>query len=262
MLWTGTVSHSRAHRLSSTWDAISYGWNATGSGRGWKEDKDTFGIVGFVRVTETRVHNNGWHVHTHVLILTTQLLDVDEREALGDRMHARWSGALERKGYSCDREHGSDLKHVTGTGALGDYFTKATYELTGAAHKIGKTGSLSPFDLLRLVVEDGDADALADWHEWERGSKGRRQLVWSKGLRKRYISSAELDDEAIAAAVEDGETVAWFPGNIYTQLAVAGLIPELLALAETDLPRLWSVLDQAGVWFDIPDRGRVRPSRD
>jgi hypothetical protein len=50
------------------------------------------------------------------------------------------------------------------------------------------------------VYEAGDADALDLWHAWETGSKGKRALTWSRGLRARVGLDVEASDEDLAAA--------------------------------------------------------------
>ena len=54
------------------------------------------------------------------------------------------------------------------------------------------------WSLLSHFSETGDAAALARWREWERASKGARQVGYSKGLH-RFRSQEEKSDEEIAA---------------------------------------------------------------
>jgi len=93
---------------------------------------------------------------------------------------------------------------------MGDYFTKASYtgarvesvgwEMTSTQTKsrTRASGSRTPWEVLADVA-GGDADALDVWHEWEAGSKGKRALTWSRGLRARFGLGVEASDEDVAA---------------------------------------------------------------
>lgn len=256
---TLTVQHSRSHSLKATWDAVAHAWSSVASGGAWKADKAAFLIDGYVRVTEVTYGANGWHVHVHALLLTGYRLDDDQIDTLHGSLFKRWKAALNRKGYRASREHGVDVQRVVGSvDSVSGYFTKATYELTGANLKNARFGNVTPFGLLESLVATGDAEDLDAWHEWERASKGRRQLTWSRGLRAKYLSQPELTDEEVADLAEDGETVAEFSAGVYTRLALSGVVPELLSLAYQSPALLWAWLDAHGVYYDVPDHRRVR----
>ena len=52
--------------------------------------------------------------------------------------------------------------------------------------------------LLTHLMHTGDAEALDLWHEWERGSKGKRMIGWSRGLRARFgVTETERTDEEV-----------------------------------------------------------------
>ena len=58
--------------------------------------------------------------------------------------------------------------------------------------------SRTPWDLLAAVHLEGDADALDLWHTWERDSKSKRALTWTRGLRRLVGLDVEATDEEIA----------------------------------------------------------------
>jgi hypothetical protein len=61
----------------------------------------------------------------------------------------------------------------------------------------------TPFDFLRAYLADkADKQAGALFKEFAETFKGKRQLHWSKGLKKRY-SIGESTDEELAAQMED-----------------------------------------------------------
>ena len=62
--------------------------------------------------------------------------------------------------------------------------------------KRGRTGSVSPFELL-----DDDCSGYSEdergrlWREYYGATKGRRAITWSRGLKKRYDVGERTDEE-------------------------------------------------------------------
>lgn len=254
---TLTLRHNKSHRLEELWDAIGPAWNRTTSGSsawaGSKPKKDgtrtdmgekrRFGIAGYVRVVETKHGANGWHPHIHFLLFLDRALSESARADLEARMFGRWESALADKGLSVVQSVGIDLRAVHGGDGLGEYFTKSTYttptaaayEVTGSHSKKAGKGGRSPFDLLRDVVQAGDADALDLWHEWERASKGRRQLTWSRELRQLLALGVELTDEELAEQDNGGEVEAQLGKRAWKWVAVSpARVCDLLEAVEAD----------------------------
>lgn len=127
---------------------------------------------------------------------------------------------------------GADVRRVSDAKAIADYVTKngyepkntsaasaVAYEVTGSHTKKAGKGGRTPFQILAdLVVELEGATRLEDgtlvntstgelvdqrrnialWREWEAASKGKRQLVFSPGLRDMLCLGEEKTDEDIA----------------------------------------------------------------
>lgn len=55
------------------------------------------------------------------------------------------------------------------------------------------------------------------WLDWEQGSKGMQQLVWSRGLKER-VGVDEKQDEEIVAEDEQGATIAVLPARTWRQV--------------------------------------------
>ena len=207
---TFTMRHTRGQTLPALWDALSAAWGKVTCGSQWLKDKQRHGVVGWLRVVEVTYGVNGWHVHVHcVLFLTGKQTDGTVR-ALHARMVGRWSRRLVGLGLMAPWAIGQEAHLVkdAGDGHLSRYLTKAT----DAARRIGlevtqtqsKTAqglhkTRSPWALLDDVQDLGDATSLGRWHEWERGSKGRKQMTWSKGTREQLGLLVEKSDEDVAA---------------------------------------------------------------
>jgi hypothetical protein len=207
-----TVSHRAGQRLTSVWDAVQSGWNQVTSGRAWKKITRSFGIEGWHRVTEVTVGANGWHVHIHVVLFLHHGLGHADRAELTRVLLARWRQGIAKKGFGASEQHGADVRMIHGADSaavLADYFTKGVYTPDGSAAaavaleaargdlKQARGASRTPFGVLYDFIRRGDVEDLELWHEWERGSKGRRQTSWSKGFREFLALTAERSDAEI-----------------------------------------------------------------
>lgn len=212
------------------------------------------------------------------------VLGVREVEALADSMRARWNAGVKSigRGYAPSREHGVDARLVIDADDdLGKYFTKGTYtgpehlretirgsadgvasEVTLSAHKSGRGSNVTPFGLLAILVGDADAPEGFDpvhgwrlWRTWLKESKGKRQLLFSNGLRDALDLAPEVSDED--AANDDalkGTEVLRVTIKGYRRLARAGGLSRALDALEApdDGHALIAVLEQFRVGWDLP----------
>lgn len=219
---TLTLRHRKSQGLTELWDALSYCWQSVIGTSAWKGgirqlgDKAEFSISHFIKSVEVTVGKNGWHVHMHALLLTERRLSELELAKLRGKIFARWSRAAERKGLDAPSdEHGADLRQA-GTGQdaedVAGYVAKGMSqslgaEVSGGLGKIARKGSRTPFQILEDIGldqqrgEEPEAEDVALWLTWERESKGRRQMTWSKGA-KDALGIADLTDEELVEAGE------------------------------------------------------------
>lgn len=213
VLVTLTLQHTRGQSLGAGIEAAYRGWRSITSGRGYKEWRDAVGLVGYVRALEITDGASGWHPHIHALLFVQDL--TPEREtAIGDYMAARWGKAVTARGYGFQRAHGIMVSaFVTPDAAAGAYLAKSTaFEVAYSAGKNGRQASSSPWGLLQAAT-DGDTVASARWAEYERDTKGRRALIWSRGLRSLLGLGVSLEDEEIAETSTTDGVVVWSFGH-------------------------------------------------
>ncbi|OLM27934.1 hypothetical protein Ae717Ps2_6901 [Pseudonocardia sp. Ae717_Ps2] len=138
----------------------------------------------YVRGVEgTHTDLNGWHLHIHALLIFPTDVSA-EIPALTCEVYTRWAAGLAKKGMSATAEHGIDVR--VGNGAvekMGKYISKLAFETAGGRWKRGKRGSRTPFQILADAIDTGNERDVALWQEWEQGSHGMQQLVWSNGLQ-------------------------------------------------------------------------------
>lgn len=248
---TLTMRHDRGQRLEMLWDALAVAWKCVTNGRGWRADKDTHGVLGYVRVVEVTIGVNGWHVHVHALLVLDHQPTPDRLEQLAGSMWGRWSMALQRQGLAAPLRVGSETHLVTdgnlAATRLGEYLAKAvegrgagnlgaelTQTQSKTAHGVHKTRPV--WSLLDEGAIDGEADPLWLWHEWEKASKGRRQIAWSTNLRSLLgLDESERSDDEIAAEElgTRSDTVALIEAGGWASLVRRPwLIAEVLNVAE------------------------------
>lgn len=209
---TLTCPHQRTDNLADLLAKQAKALNSFWNDRQVKAVSKSMGIIGQIRaleVTHGRLSpsNNGWHPHYHVLqfgglgvdyapLEWLQMVDAEEL------LYQRWAACCVRAGLGePSRAHGLKLddgskaaKYVSKWG-LEDEMTKG--HTKKALH--GET----PFDFLRSYLADNtDKQAGALFREFAETFKGKRQLHWSKGLKKRY-AIGELSDEELSAQMED-----------------------------------------------------------
>lgn len=210
LLMTFTVQHSQAETCSFVLEGLLNAHSAFWSGAPAIRFRSRYGIVGKIRSLEVTYGQNGWHAHIHVLLF----IKADNLLFLGDMRAAaaeRWRSVLARYDRFASVAHGLDIRGADDL--AGDYLAKmglapasadgwtSAHELAKSHVKSGRLGSLTPNDLL-LAYAYGDGAAGRLWQEYATAFKGKRQLVWSDGLRILLRSEPEKSDEEIAAEQE------------------------------------------------------------
>lgn len=165
------------------------------------------GILGQIRALEV-THgrksstNNGWHPHYHFLTFGKYHLENGARSSFTDRLYIRWAACCVRAGlgepsrlHGIKLDDGSKAAQYVSKWGLEDEMTKG--HTKKALH--GET----PFDFLRAYLADSkDKQAGALFKEFAETFKGKRQLHWSSGLKKRF-KIGEVSDEELLNKHED-----------------------------------------------------------
>lgn len=197
VMLTLTMRHSWGDALADSLDALKAAKKCLHQSRAWRGFK--IHLVGHVTVTEVTYGASGWHPHYHILML---LSCVDEGQAISlvEGMRDTWTHVLAKAGYDCN-EYGFQ---VQGAAGAGNYITKwgpaEEMTLTSAkeARSDGKNGGkgCSPWQMLAYFA-NGDFSYGALFRTYAMTFHGRRQLVWSRGLKK-SVGLLDVDDEDIA----------------------------------------------------------------
>ena len=173
------------------------------------EEMGTIGQIRALEPTHGRLspQNNGWHPHYHILMfqgigVDLARFDVPQMTDWQVRLYLRWAARCKAAGLG-EPSYAHGLKLDDGDQAA-KYVAKwgLEDEMTKGHTKKALHGE-TPFDLLRALQADpNDKQAAALFIEYSKAFKGKRQLHWSKGLKKRY-QVTEKTDEALAAETDD-----------------------------------------------------------
>jgi len=229
MFVTLTLRHKDSDKLAESIDLLLEAWRKVQTWRAWRKLADRVGLVGTIRSTEVTYGGNGWHPHSHLLMVTEKPLSEAQLSSFTGEITEMWIKAVDKLGGRLpSREHGVDVRLVDeGAGVtVADYVvkvqekqgerrTKIGLELMRGDLKSGRAGSFMPFELL-----DAEGKAIEIprrlWIEYVTATKGRRALSWTRGLREMLLpDEEEQSDEELIEDTEQAELVAIIAGPDY-----------------------------------------------
>lgn len=211
-LLTLTAPHQRVDQLADLLKKQALALKKMFADRTVRKVFAEMGVLGQIRaleVTHGRLSdfNNGWHPHYHLLLFCGSGVDLarfdgPQMKDWAVRLYMRWAACCEGAGlgipsfaHGLKLDDGSKAARYVSKWGLEDEMTKG--HTKKAIH--GET----PFDFLRSYLADkADKHAGALFKEFAETFKGKRQLHWSKGLKKRFAIGESTDDE-LAAQMDD-----------------------------------------------------------
>jgi len=210
-----THPHTAGDALADLLKAEQKAMGYMRQGRPAAELSNVFRIVGYVRAWEVthgrHAFGNGFHPHFHELLFLESRMTEASVGYLQERSAALWQAACVKAGL--DQPDPVRGCRIDGAGKAAAYVAKMGLEESGwsLAHEVTKGHTKraadgkgeTPFDLLRAAAFDRDRHAQALFREFAFAFKGKRQLVWSKGLRELLALGVQLSDEEVAASIED-----------------------------------------------------------
>ena len=256
---TLTQRHHRGDELAPRLAVMSTALGQVLRGRPWEKRRERLGYVGSIRATEvTWGEANGWHPHTHALLLFDRRLTAAEIEDLSEWIQGRWAGIVERLGLGTINGHGVDVRPITSAADLGSYLAKVDagwsvgLELARSDRK-----SAAPMELLTNLVETGEARWARLWTEYEEATFGKQAIVWSAGLRELLLGSEVETSDEDAASMEGADLTllrALVQRQVWNRLVKAGRQGELL----TELEQVAGVL----LWLTVASGHVAQPLDD
>ena len=207
-----TVPHSAGESLAVVLERLEAVWNSLRSKKIWRELSEALGIVGCIRKLEVSLTKNGWHPHYHVSFLC------DWQGALGIKgctRHAAladvfgivagcWSDAGKREGIRVCMYAQAAVAIV----AAVDAEKAVRYNTKNMGYGEGKGDSLTPMDLLRIIDQIDDPEAVnaakSLFAEYAGSIKGRH-VISPLGTARTTKASIAADQAAEPPKREDSD---------------------------------------------------------
>lgn len=207
-LLTQTIRHGTGDSLSGGLAGIASAEKRLWTTRSGMAAKARLGVVGTIKTTEvTWGAANGWHPHKHTLLFLKAPISPAVIHA---ELAPLWIDACVKSGLPSPS---LDRGFTVQDGSFADKYVSKwglESEMTKGHSKIAKNGGLTPFALLEDVLETGDDRPYWLFKEYAFAFKGKRQLVWSRGLRALLLPEIEEATDAELAESEDLDVVALF----------------------------------------------------
>lgn len=210
---TWTTSHKRSDDLQDWLSRFSDARARMRRQRGYRELLATLGYVGSVRALEVTYGDaNGWHPHEHGLWLLAKPLTTRQLTWMRSKLFELWRDACRAAGLPLpNRKAGVNVVLAE---SAAEYIAKfgreprwgVGSEMAKQHTKNGRAASMTPFDLLRRYHEGSDDGSHkrfgALFVVFAKAFFGKRQIVWSDGLKEMF-GIVQKSDEDIAAEEPD-----------------------------------------------------------
>lgn len=251
-LVTMTVRHGIGDHISDLMPRLAKSQTSFWGRRKVKDTFSNFGLVGRVRSLEVTYGSSGWHPHTHILVFSEKKIPKSVKRTLANE----WQKSCVSAGLPKPTiENGFDIRNGEAAGEYvckfaddsklpvktktGDVVTwDSADEMTKSQSKKGRQGNITPFDMLRLIDDKETSDSQkkfyrARFEEYAVAFKGRRQLVWSRGLRDEFEMGKEKSDEELVLEMDqESNLMALLDKNEMKALNKYELRSTALALVE------------------------------
>lgn len=209
---THTFAHQRNDDLEQLLPKLSKARQHMRAQRAYKDLRRDLGFVGDIRTLEVTYGDaNGFHPHEHDLWLVADKLTRVQLRHMKAVLFTLWERACRVAGLGApNRKRGVNVIEAE---SAAEYMAKFGHEprwgvaseLTKQHVKSGRAASMTPFDLLR-AAHDGEGRFGPLFVKFARAFFGKRQVVWSRGL-KQLFGLEELSDEEVAAIEAEDATV-------------------------------------------------------
>jgi len=255
LLLTLTVRHKVTDSYDKSLTGLVSAYRKFLNRRTGKNLFSIMGVCGRIRALESTFGVNGWHPHFHVLLFIKDSIPANLVSLHEKTLSDLWRSACFSSGLAATNSHGCTLKDGS---AASQYITKwgLESEITKSHIKKSKE-NYSPNDLLRfeigtysgtaLPLQPGQARVL--YREYAYTMKGKRQLVWSDGLRDLLGLRHEKSDSDLIDEVEDQEVLfVRIPNSMWKVILSAERRAEVLESCRLGLDAFFSYCKS--IWLE------------
>jgi len=202
---TFTMPHTLFDAVKGLLDSQKNAFVKLRKGKAWDQQMASVGFEGLIRSLElTYGFENGWHPHTHELWIVRPDTDISELRSF---VVNRWYESCVKSGVTISNRSAFFMHSVdiVDNASNSDYLAKMDDEKNwGIDRELVKGNSkngLHPFGILDRIF-NGETELINLFLEYSCAIKGKRQLFWSHGLKKK-VGIGEMSDQEIAEKNED-----------------------------------------------------------
>lgn len=225
---TLTIRHKKTDSLPFLLGGLSRARRLFKNRKTYKTWAKEIGLFGSIVGSELTYGQNGWHPHYHELLFVKS----GQKPSRIRKLRKMWASACIDAGLPATGVAGVDLQDGEKASSYVSKWGLAD-ELTKSNKKHGKDGSKTPWDFLRDIQKDKNSSSLGLFQDYAKAVKGKRQLLWSKGL-KNYFSIEEKTDEQLAEEKEkEARIIGAINPKIWKQICKDKRRGEVLELARS-----------------------------
>lgn len=204
---TYTMQHDQKDKLIDLLKDLNNGLRDMKNSRGYKSLIVDACIVGSVTGLELMVGDvNGWHPHKHVMMFSSLPSNKINIKLVRDELSRLFVEAMTKRGRYVHDDIGVNVRG--GEDVRREYLAKfgddtktntwsLASEVTKSPVKTGRgDGHYHPFELVDMY-QAGNMSAGSLFVEYVGAMKGKKQLVYTRGLRARLGLDKELSDSEI-----------------------------------------------------------------
>jgi hypothetical protein len=234
---TDTIPHSAEHELGVTLNMLAEGRRFVANQTVVKSLRREVGFVGSITGKEITHGLSGWHPHSHSVEIFEHEMTLASYAGLSSAYYDYFNRFYRRNGFDgLSRQHGIRVEPVElGGVALANYVAKfqegaairlhTAHEVARWDLKLGRSGSMMPFDIAAQYFRTGDWAMLQLWYEFEEYSRRKSAIRFTKDLRALLLPhEADQSDKQLAELKVGGTNVVLFTGSFYRKIAK---VPEL-----------------------------------
>lgn len=237
---TLTLSHKSNESLSEILKKLDRSYKLLTHGRKWQELKNRFKIRGSVSNMEITFGSNGWHPHKHIVFL------VDNEfvyKSMGEVLTNKWLGHLKSSGASGLKGIALKVDPVLNMRSkVAEYiaeYNKQPQKIWSIETELTKSYIKSSQNFWSIVddfINYGSLKSLGLILEYASATKGRRSVVFSRGLRKLLDIDDKTDLELATEKDKNAELLALIARDIWKVVTRNKKRGELLKIASSGNP--------------------------
>lgn len=244
VMLTYTLRHHKHNTLAQSLGALKRAKNLFKSGRWFQNLKDDYGWSGSIaNIEPTWSERNGWHPHSHEIVLLPKNISETDLSAFELRCKVRWLQCLTLAGFTGEYDVALDLQ--TSDTLIYEYISKwghepagvhwsVEQEVTKSVTKKASADGLTPWQLLEMYGA-GNAQAGALFVEYYTAFRGTPQLRYSPGTREKLgLTEPEKTDDELAEMPEPGDPMVELTYEQWKYILKEDRRGELIEVASQD----------------------------